>query len=140
MLNIRVRRYTATMQLEESVDRAVNECIQENILKEFLVKNKAEVIAVSIFEYNKEEEEKKLRKAEFDHGLEQGLKQGMKRGDLLRIINQTVRKIQKGYTAEETADMIEVDQTMIEQIYQIAVQFAPDYDETQICEALMKKQ
>ena len=74
MLNIRVRRYTATMQLEESVDRAVNECIQENILKEFLVKNKAEVIAVSIFEYNKEEEEKKLRKAEFDHGLEQGLK------------------------------------------------------------------
>jgi L-cystine uptake protein TcyP (sodium:dicarboxylate symporter family) len=38
--------------LEDAVDRAVNECIQENILKEFLMKNKAEVIAVSIFEYN----------------------------------------------------------------------------------------
>lgn len=58
----RVRSYTAAMQLEDAVDRAVNECIQENILKEFLMKNKAEVIAVSIFEYNKEEEEKKLRK------------------------------------------------------------------------------
>ena len=132
----RVRSYTATMQLEEAVDRAVNECIQENILKDFLMKNKAEVIAVSIFEYNKEEEEKKLRKAEFEHGLEQG----MERGDLLRVINQTVKKIQKGYTAEETADMIEVDRTMIEQIYQIATQFAPDYNEVQICEVFMKKQ
>ncbi len=44
----------------DAVDRAVNEYIQENILKEFLIKNKVEVIAVSIFEYNKEVEEKKL--------------------------------------------------------------------------------
>ena len=99
------------------MDRAVNECIQENILKEFLMKNKAEVIAVSIFEYNKEEEEKKLRKAEFDYGLEQGIRrgmqqgmqQGLERGDLLRVIKQTLKKIQKGCTAEETADMLEVD-------------------------------
>ena len=49
-----------------------------------------------------------------------------------------MKKIQKGYTAEETADMIEVDQTMIEQIYQIAAQFAPDYNETQIYEALLE--
>lgn len=74
-----------------------------------------------------------------EQGLKQGRQQGMERGDLLRVINQTVKKIQKGYTAEETADMIEVDQTMIEQIYQIAAQFAPDYNETQICEAFMKK-
>ena len=131
----RVRSYTATMQLEEAVDRAVNECIQENILKEFLVKNKAEVITVSIFEYNKEEEEKKLRKAEFDYGLELG----MERGALLRVINQTLKKIQKGYTSEEAADMLEVDQTLVEQIYLIAAEFAPDYDETQICEVLMQR-
>ena len=127
------------MQLEESVDRDVNECIQENILKEFLMKNKAEVIAVSIFEYNKEEEEKKLRKAEFDYGLEQGIQQGLERGDLLRVIKQTLKKIQKGCTSEETADMLEVDRTVIEQIYQIAAEFAPDYNENQICEVLLKK-
>ena len=37
---------------------------------EFLRKNKSEVIAMSIFEYDKEEEEKKLRKAEFEAGEE----------------------------------------------------------------------
>lgn len=35
-----------------------------------------EVFKVSIFEYDKEKEEKKLRKAEYEHGLEDG-KQSM---------------------------------------------------------------
>ncbi|WP_158580639.1 hypothetical protein [Roseburia sp. OM04-10AA] len=54
------------------MQKAVTECIQENILADFLRKNQAEVIAMSIFEYDKVEEEKKLRKAEFDAGVEQG--------------------------------------------------------------------
>ena len=67
------------------------------------------------------------------------MQQGLERGDLLRVIKQTLKKIQKGCTAEETADMLEVDQSVIEQIYQIAAEFAPDYNENQICEALLKK-
>ena len=39
--------------------------ISEIILEKILRANRAEVIAVSIFEYNKEEEEQKLRKAEY---------------------------------------------------------------------------
>ena len=54
------------MQLETAVKKAVDECIQEEILEEILRKNRAEVIAVSIFEYDKKEEEKKLRKAEYE--------------------------------------------------------------------------
>ena len=37
-----------------------------------LRKNKSEVIAMSIFEYDKEEEERKLRKAEYEAGREEG--------------------------------------------------------------------
>ena len=39
--------------------------------------NRAEVIAMSIFEYDKEEEEKKLRKAEFEAGVAEGLERGI---------------------------------------------------------------
>ena len=54
----RVRKYvTQNIPLEEAVTRAVDECIEEGILAEFLVKNKAEVIKVSIYEYDKEFEE-----------------------------------------------------------------------------------
>ena len=45
----RVRKYvTQNIPLEEAVTRAVDECIEEGILAEFLMKNKAEVIKVSI--------------------------------------------------------------------------------------------
>lgn len=67
----KVRALTEQMPLDAAVQRAVEECIHENILADFLRKNQAEVIAMSIFEYDKEEEEKKLRKAEFEAGVEQ---------------------------------------------------------------------
>ena len=55
----RVRKYAAKqdVSLEEAVTRAVDECIEEGILAEFLLKNKTEVIKVSIYEYDKEFEE-----------------------------------------------------------------------------------
>ena len=64
----KVRRYSNEMELNTAVERAVSESIQEGILKEFLQKNRAEVVAMSIFEYNKEEEERKIRKAEYEAG------------------------------------------------------------------------
>lgn len=72
----RVRKYATQMDLNHAVERAITECIQEGILAEFLQRNRAEVFKVSIFEYDKEKEEKKLRKAEYEHGLEDG-KQSM---------------------------------------------------------------
>ena len=69
----RVRKYAAQMDLNDAVDRAIAECIQEGILSEFLQQNRKEVYKVSIFEYDKEKEEKKLRKAEYEHGLEDGI-------------------------------------------------------------------
>ena len=53
----KVRKNAETM----SLDTAVKECIQKGILADFLRVNRAEVIAMSIFEYDKEEEEKKLQ-------------------------------------------------------------------------------
>ena len=65
----KVRRYSNEMELNTAVERAVSESIQEGILKEFLQKNRAEVVAMSIFEYNEEEEKRKLRKAEYEAGV-----------------------------------------------------------------------
>ena len=69
----KVRKYAAGMPLDQAVEYAVDECIKENILADFLRKNRAEVISMSIFEYDKEEEEKKLRKAEYEAGIQKGV-------------------------------------------------------------------
>ena len=68
----KVREYAEKRPLNAAVKQAVDDCIQEGILENFLRTNRAEVIAVSIFEYNKEEEELKLRKAEYEAGITEG--------------------------------------------------------------------
>ena len=76
----RVRKYAAELPLDEAVEQAIGECIREGILAEFLRHNRAEVYQMSIFEYDKEEEEKKLRKAEYEYGYEEGKEAGIKVG------------------------------------------------------------
>ena len=76
----RVRHYASDMPLNQAVKRAVDECIREGILAEFLARNRNEVISMSIFEYDKELEEKKLRKAEYEAGFSDGEKSGHETG------------------------------------------------------------
>ena len=82
----RIRRYAKKgAAIEEAVERAVTECIEEGILADFLRSQRAEVIAVSIFEYNEEEELKKLRQAEFRSGQEEGITKGIAKSVLLLL-------------------------------------------------------
>ena len=106
----KVRKYTSLgeLSLEEAVECAVEECIKEGILAEFLIQNRAEVISMSIFEYNKDEEEKKLRKAEFEAGREAG------REELLKQLIQ--RKLSKGKSIDEIAEELEESVTDIQNL------------------------
>ena len=61
-------------QIALYTDRTVKEI--ERIINDFLRENQTKVPAMSIFEYDKEEEEKKLRKAEFKAGYENGFDAG----------------------------------------------------------------
>ena len=62
----KVRAYREQLSIDQAVERAVNECIAENILREFLLRNKAEVRQVSIFEYNEEDTRRAI--GEYQHG------------------------------------------------------------------------
>ena len=76
----RVRAYAAQMDMNTAVNRAVAECISEGILADFLLKSRAEVVAMSIFEYDEERERELIKKAEFECGKEEGIKAGIELG------------------------------------------------------------
>ena len=76
----RIRGYAKELEIAEAVERAVTECIREDILADFLSAQRAEVIAMSIFEYNKEEEMKKIRADEFSIGKDAGKTEGKAEG------------------------------------------------------------
>ncbi|MDE7258673.1 MAG: hypothetical protein K2N77_05485, partial [Lachnospiraceae bacterium] len=56
-----VRTYAKEMDFSKAVKQAVKHCIRSGILSDFLSKNRAEVIAVSIFEYDEEKHMKSER-------------------------------------------------------------------------------
>ena len=76
----KVRTYAVTLSIESAVEAAVNECIQEGIMAEFLLRNKSEAIQMSIFEYDEEKELNMIRQDEREMGREDGLKEGLEQG------------------------------------------------------------
>lgn len=65
-----VRRYAKDMPLREAVERAISECIENDILAKFLTKNKAEAIKVSIYEYDEEKHMRQEREYSREKGRE----------------------------------------------------------------------
>ena len=76
----RVRTYAEELPIEEAVEKAISECIQEGILKEFLESNRSEAIKVSIYEYNEQEHMRMEREDAFEDGRKAGLDEGLETG------------------------------------------------------------
>lgn len=89
----RVREYSKKMSLENAVEQAITECIEENILRDFLYKNRAEVMRMSIFEYNEELHRKSLLEEGREEGREEGLRLGEQKG-ISKIISHMLEKNQ----------------------------------------------
>ena len=98
----------------------MTECIREGILADFLIKNRAEAIEVSIFEYDEEKEMELFRAAEREEGREEGRNR--------TLVEQVCKKLRKGQDAERIADDLEVALSEIQSICNAALPYAPEYD------------
>ncbi|MDE6687376.1 MAG: transposase [Lachnospiraceae bacterium] len=121
-----VRRFAGTMTFEEAVETAVDYCIRNDILADFLTKNRAEAIAVSIFEYD---EEKHLR-----NEREEGIRLGIEQGIELKLFLLVCKKLAKGKTAVEIAETLEEPEDVINTLCEKAAVYAPEFDEKRIRE------
>ncbi len=116
----RVRDYQKTLSLTESVERAVEECIQEGILREFLLENRAEIMSISIFEYDEEEHKRFIYEEGYEDGVEKGIEQGIEQGrqeGRQEGIGNIVRKLKnKGMEVKEICEIIEISEEEVEKI------------------------
>ena len=123
----KVRTYRkGNMGLEEAVDRAIEDCIKNHVLEDFFRDRKDEVKKMTHLDYTWEKREQMIRKEEYEQGRSQ------------RLVEQVCRKLKKGKTPEEIADALEEPVENIQEICQIAEQYAPEYPVKEICTALMK--
>ena len=75
-----VRKNLETYPLEQAVPKAIEYCISNDILKDFLLANKAEVVSMSIFEYDEELHKKTLLQEGYEEGYDIGYDSGLNDG------------------------------------------------------------
>ena len=122
------RQHAEEMPLEEAVDRAIRECIREDVLREFLENLRAEAKEMIIFEYDQEKHMRQEREAAWEagktagieegrrSGLEEGRQAGMKEGEEQILTLQIQKKLAKGKGIAEIAAELEETEDRIRQI------------------------
>ena len=107
-----VREYVKEMPLAEAVESAVDSCIRQGILADFLRKNRAEAIEMSIFEYDEEKHLKSEREIWLAEGIaseivSMGLECGLSKEQIfhrlrtkLNISEQTAKEYFDKYSKE----------------------------------------
>ena len=68
------------MNLKHAVNEAIDECIHQDIMADFLRRNRAEVVKMSIYEYDEEKNYKMLQEQYWNMGHERGKSEGIVQG------------------------------------------------------------
>ena len=126
-----VRKYGEGHSLGEAMEMAIDECIRRDILRDFLKKNKSEVIKVSIYEYDYEKHMRLIR--------EEGIEEGFNKGEVIKLISMINRKTRTGCTPEKIADDLMEDIDTVTNIYNIIQTSDANLDERQIYDRLVSK-
>lgn len=125
------RRYKISMPFEDAIEKSINECIAAGILADFLSKNKAEVKAVSIFEYDEERHIQQERDEAMTAGIEKGI--------WVKLADLTRRQINRGLDAKAIADIFGEDFSEIEKICEL-IKENPSTDTEQLYELYFSRQ
>ena len=95
----KVRKYVEEMELADAVEQAIQECIAEGVLKDFLEKHRAEAKEMSIFEYDQEKHMRQEREEAWADGrlsiIIQMLNKGMSEEEIAHVAGASEEEIKK---------------------------------------------
>lgn len=100
----KMRKYARYKNIEKAAERTIEECIREGILKDYLMKHRAEVKSLSIFEYDQEKHLRMEREEAWEEGRIAGLTELIK------------KKLAKGLTVPQIAELLEEKESVIEDL------------------------
>ena len=132
------RRLKEGMTLGAASDEAVKECIQEGVLEEFLSKHRAEVTKMILEEFDLERHMQSEKQLSYEEGREEGRQEGREEGREKSLIKHICRALSRGNSPAEIADLLGEKLSLVEAICGVAGDFAPDYNEDKIYEALKR--
>lgn len=99
-----------TKDLSLAINQAIDKCILEDVLKDILMQQRAEVHDVVLTTFNKELYESDLKKDAYMDGKAEGIAEGLNQ----QLINLIQKKLSKGKSIETIADELEETPDVIE--------------------------
>lgn len=106
----RAREHRKEMELEDAIRTTIDECIRDGILKDFLLKNKAEVYHMCLYEFDVELHERVPREEEREEGRLEGKEEG------LNFAKQVIKAFMSGKTPEDIAKELNVPVEEVEDL------------------------
>ena len=110
------------IDIKTVITKAIDYCIEENIMREFLIKHKAEVFSVCITEFDEKIYEAKLREEAREEGLTLGREEGREE-ERIKNIRKTISLLRR--LNFKTEDIIKE----ISQTFEISLKTAGKYIE-----------
>ena len=77
---IRTGYFVSCLEIREAVDKAVKDCIRDDILKEYLSSHKSEVVGMLFTEFDEKKYQEYLIKEAHEEGLQTGREEGREEG------------------------------------------------------------
>ena len=97
--------------LKKAINMAIDRCIEDGVLVEFLMENRSEVVKVTQMDYT------------FDRQIimerEAGREEGREEGEMINLISQCCKKYKKGLAPEVAAEHLEQKVDLIKKIYAV---------------------
>ena len=148
--------------LRDAIDTAVQDCIRDHILRDFLLKHRAEVVGMLLEEFDMEEYIRMERRDSYADGLEDGLSKGeaiglskgeaiglskgeaigLSKGEVIGKHSERVRLIytllKNGISTEQCASLIGEDPGLVAKIYHLSKDH-PNWSEDEILQAVSLK-
>ena len=132
--------------LRDAIDTAVQDCIRDHILRDFLLKHRAEVVGMLLEEFDMEEYIRMERRDSYADGLEDGLSKGeaigLSKGEAIGKHSERVRLIytllKNGISTEQCASLIGEDPGLVAKIYHLSKDH-PNWSEDEILQAVSLK-
>ena len=109
--------------LEQAADTAVQECIRDGILQDFLIKHRSEVVGMLLEEFDMDEYIKMERRDSYEDGKCQYR---------IQVIHTMY---QKNIPAESCINMLDEDADFVNHIYQLC-QLHPDWNDSNLFDAV----
>lgn len=103
--------------LEGAVDMAVEECIEEDILADFLKKQRGEVKDVILTEYNAERHIRNEKKLSYEEGVKEGIEKGLEQGIKAFIAEKEEENADKNIIIEKMQRHFLLDKDKAEHYY-----------------------